>query len=165
MLPNTTNSFSKTIFLTVLALIAFAANSVLCRLALGKGMMDASSFTFIRLVSGIIVLWLILGIQNTKKRGKSFGNWLAALMLFLYAGAFSFAYIILDTGTGALILFAAVQLTMIVAALFKGDRLGMITWSGILLAFSGFVYLVLPDVESDQSWARRPRSEPPFLQS
>jgi drug/metabolite transporter (DMT)-like permease len=140
--------FIKTLFLTGLALIAFAANSVLCRLALGEKAIDASGFTIIRLVSGIIVLLLILGIQNRKKKATSFGSWQAASMLFVYAGAFSFAYITLDTGTGALILFAAVQLTMIIVALVKGDRLGIIAWSGILLAFAGFVYLILPGVSA-----------------
>jgi len=146
MIHKPADSFLKTIFLTGLALFAFAANSVICRFALGEKTIDAAGFTFTRLLSGIIILWLILSLQGSKKKGKSSGSWQAASMLFLYAGAFSFAYITLDTGTGALILFASVQLTMIFTALFRGERLGMIALSGILLAFSGFINLVLPGV-------------------
>jgi drug/metabolite transporter (DMT)-like permease len=145
---NSERTFFKTFIFTALALVAFAANSVLCRLALGERVIDASGFTILRLISGIIVLLLILGIQGRKAEITSKGSWQAAVMLFLYAGAFSFAYITLDTGTGALILFAAVQLTMIIIALTKGDRLGIIAWSGILLAFGGFIYLVLPGVSA-----------------
>ena len=141
-------SFTKTLLLTGLALIAFAANSVLCRLALGEEVIDASSFTVVRLLSGIIVLLLILKISSSNQKSTSYGSWVAALMLFLYAGAFSFAYITLDTGTGALILFGAVQLTMIIIALVKGDRLGVIAWAGVLISFAGFVYLVLPGVST-----------------
>ena len=146
MASNPTNSFVKTMFLTGLALIAFAANSVLCRSALGQATIDAASFTMIRLISGITALWFILLIRNGNKKQTLSGSWTAAAMLFLYAVAFSFAYISLETGTGALILFAAVQLTMILIALFKGERLGIIAWLGILIAFSGFIYLILPGV-------------------
>ena len=131
-----------------MALFAFAANSVLCRLALGEQTIDWSSFTIVRLLSGVVVLMLMLQFMTRKKKSTSSGRWPAALMLFLYAGAFSFAYITLDTGTGALILFGAVQLTMIIVALVKGDRLGIIAWSGVLIAFAGFVYLVLPGVST-----------------
>jgi drug/metabolite transporter (DMT)-like permease len=148
MSASQTNSFVKTLSLTGLALIAFAANSVLCRSALGQASIDAASFTTIRLVSGIIGLWVIRVTQHSKNRSTNYGSWQAAVMLFLYAGAFSFAYISLETGTGALILFAAVQLTMILFALFKGERLGFIAWSGILIAFSGFVYLIFPGVST-----------------
>ena len=141
-----TNSFAQTILYTGLALFAFAGNSILCRLALGEQTIDWSSFTIVRLSSGVIVLMLILQIMTRKKKLTFSGSWPAAFMLFLYAGAFSFAYITLDTGTGALILFGAVQLTMIIAALVKGDRLGSIAWSGVLIAFGGFIYLVLPGV-------------------
>lgn len=115
-------------------------------MALGEGAIDWSSFTIVRLLSGVIVLMLILQIRTRNKKSTSSGSWPAAFMLFIYAGAFSFAYITLDTGTGALILFGAVQLTMIIAALVKGDRLGIIAWTGVLVAFSGFIYLVLPEV-------------------
>ena len=96
----------KTIISTVFALLAFAGNSVLCRLALGDTAIDAASFTSIRLLSGIVVLAVILKISPKQKEITSKGSWLASLMLFLYAVSFSFAYISLDTGTGALILFA-----------------------------------------------------------
>ena len=134
----------RTFCLTVFALVAFAANSVLCRLALGEGSIDAASFTIIRLLSGAVVLLAILQLTGKKSLAPAKGSWSAALMLFIYAGAFSFAYISLDTGTGALILFGAVQLTMISAAVLSGDRLHLSEWTGIAIAFAGFVYLVLP---------------------
>lgn len=137
----------RTIALTVLALIAFAANSVLCRLALGEPSIDAASFTIIRLVSGAAVLFIILAFsRGTKTRGSGGGNWPSALMLFIYAITFSYAYISLDTGTGALILFGSVQITMILLSMLGGNRLHLIEWLGVLLAFTGLVYLVLPGV-------------------
>ena len=137
------NSF-RTFCLSGIALGAFAANSVLCRLALGEGSIDAAGFTVIRLVSGAVVLLGILKLSGGQSGPPSKGSWSAASMLFIYAGSFSFAYISLDTGTGALILFGAVQLTMISAAMFSGDRLHLSEWAGVALAFTGFVYLVLP---------------------
>ena len=130
--------------LTILALIAFAGNSVLCRLALADGSIDAASFSTVRLVSGAIALLLILQAANRGKRPASYGSWISATMLFLYAVCFSFAYISLDTGIGALILFGMVQATMIAGALWAGDRPGVAEWLGWLLAVSGFVYLVSP---------------------
>jgi drug/metabolite transporter (DMT)-like permease len=141
-------SFSKTLFLTLFALVAFAANSVLCRLALGEDTIDAASFTIIRLLSGVIILLVIVITTSKSKKTLSHGSWSAAIMLFTYAVAFSFAYISLDTGTGALILFAAVQLTMILVAIVKGERLSWYEWAGMVIAFSGFVYLVLPGVST-----------------
>lgn len=134
----------KIVSCTVFALFAFAGNSILCRLALGDGAIDAASFTAVRLLSGIIMLGLILFVTRNKKVSASKGSWLASIMLFLYAVTFSFAYISLDTGTGALILFAAVQLTMIFASLVLGNRLHSFEWLGVLIAFSGFVYLIIP---------------------
>ncbi len=137
----------QAILYTVLALVAFAGNSVLCRLALGQGSIDAGSFTVVRLLSGIVVLLLLL--QMTKKRSPNNaakGSWRAACYLFIYAVAFSFAYLSLDTGVGALILFGAVQITMIGMGLLAGDRLTPWNTVGVLLSFSGFVYLVLPDL-------------------
>ncbi|HEX7026949.1 MAG TPA: DMT family transporter [Gammaproteobacteria bacterium] len=136
----------KTFVLTALALIAFAANSVLCRLALGGNSIDAASFTVIRLLAGAITLALILCIARKRKNPFMGGRWPAAFMLFLYAITFSYAYVSLDTGTGALILFGSVQITMILAGLLSGVRLHMIEWAGVLIAFGGFVYLVLPGV-------------------
>lgn len=137
----------KTVVFTLLALIAFAANSVLCRLALGENSIDASSFTIIRLLSGAIVLIAILKISN-KTGSPSKGSWVSGAMLFLYAITFSFAYITLDTGTGALILFGSVQITMILLSLISGNRLHISEWAGLSIAFTGFVYLVLPGVSS-----------------
>ena len=136
----------KTSILTVLALIAFAANSVLCRLALGNGAIDASSFTVIRLLSGVIVLFIILSVKGNNNVVASKGSWTASFMLFLYAITFSYAYLSLDTGTGALILFGSVQITMILLSLVSGTRLHIIEWSGVILAFTGFVYLILPSI-------------------
>jgi len=129
-----------------LALVAFAANSVLGRLALGEGAIDASSFTVIRLVSGAVVLLAIVRIKGNRVGSSSKGSWSGGLMLFVYAIAFSFAYTLLDTGTGALILFGAVQITMILLSLLAGTRLHLSEWAGIAVAFAGFVYLMLPGV-------------------
>jgi drug/metabolite transporter (DMT)-like permease len=131
---------------TCLALIAFAANSVLCRMALGEKTIDASGFTILRLLSGAIVLFIILKFKNKKNNNKSKGSWMASIMLFLYAITFSFAYLTLDTGTGALILFGSVQTTMILLSLISGDRLHITEWAGVTIAFLGFVYLILPAV-------------------
>jgi drug/metabolite transporter (DMT)-like permease len=138
----------KTLIFTILALIAFAANSVLCRLALGGNKIDAASFTIIRLLSGALVLLVILQFHIDKKRLSSKGSWFASIMLFLYAVTFSFAYITLTTGTGALILFGSVQITMIFLALISGNRLHISEWMGVAIAFGGFVYLVLPGVNA-----------------
>ena len=114
---NSRNPVASTIVFTGLALIAFAANSVLCRLALGEQAIDASSFTVIRLLSGAVVLLAILRVNNNKTATQAKGSWASSLMLFLYALTFSFAYITLDTGTGALILFGSVQITMILLSI------------------------------------------------
>lgn len=140
------NSLLKTIILTGLALIAFAANSVLCRLALGNEAIDASSFTVIRLLSGAIVLCLIIVTTQKNTAASTKGGWTASFMLFLYAITFSYAYISLDTGTGALILFGSVQITMILLSLVSGTRLHLAEWIGVALAFTGFFYLILPGV-------------------
>lgn len=139
------NAFTlKIIASTSLALLAFAGNSVLCRLALGENTIDAASFTSIRLLSGIIVLAAILIITRRNSEPSSKGSWSASFMLFLYAVTFSFAYISLDTGTGALILFGSVQITMVLVNLIAGYRLHYSEWTGLLIALSGFVYLVKP---------------------
>ena len=132
---------------TAFALIAFAANSLLCRLALGKAAIDAASFTTIRLVTGALVLLLLVSVAG-KNRVTDRGNWASAFMLFLYAVAFSFAYISLNTGTGALILFASVQATMIIFAIWKGERLGYMGSLGLIVALAGLTYLVFPGLEA-----------------
>lgn len=136
----------KTIVCTCIALLAFAGNSVLCRLALAGDEIDAGSFTVIRLLSGIAVLLAILMASKGSKASTTKGSWLASLMLFVYALTFSYAYISLDTGVGALILFGSVQLTMILLGLISGNRLCSLEWVGVLIAFSGFVYLVKPSL-------------------
>ena len=140
------NYLFKTIILTSLALIAFAANSVLCRLALGNEAIDASSFTVIRLLSGTIVLLIILSTTRNTTGTTSKGSWAAGFMLFLYATTFSYAYISLDTATGALILFGSVQITMILLSLISGARLHITEWAGVVIAFIGFIYLILPEI-------------------
>jgi drug/metabolite transporter (DMT)-like permease len=141
-------SRTRTIWLTSLALIAFAANSLLCRLALAQPAIDAASFSLIRLVSGAVTLWLIVVISQAKNAEKSAkrldGNWLSALMLFLYVVGFSFAYLSLHTGVGALILFGMVQATMLLSAIISGERPSRMEWLGLLLALAGLVYLMLP---------------------
>ena len=145
MKTNTHQSPTKLILITTLALLAFAGNSILCRLALGDGAIDPAGFTIIRLLSAIVMLVLLTQLRQRQSQplfGSS--NWLAALVLFIYAVTFSFAYVDLDTGLGALVLFGAVQLTMILVYIIRGNRLHYSEWLGIGIAFSGFVYLVLP---------------------
>jgi drug/metabolite transporter (DMT)-like permease len=130
----------RTAILTLTALVAFAANSILCRLALRGATIDAASFTSLRLVSGAVALALI----QLARGGGFAGNWISAAALFLYAAPFSFAYLSLSAGTGALILFGAVQATMISAGLRDGERPHRLEWTGLLTALGGLVYLVLP---------------------
>lgn len=125
---------------------AFAGNSLLCRLALKQMSIDAASFTSIRIGSGAIALWLILKLGRRPGRGA--GNWVSALALFVYAAAFSFAYIILPAGTGALLLFTAVQATMIVWGFHKGERFDLKQWLGLLLASGGLVLLLFPGLST-----------------
>ncbi|WP_455201058.1 DMT family transporter [Kaarinaea lacus] len=136
----------KPVLLTLLAMLAFAANSILCRMALGEQLIDAASFTTIRLVSGAIVLALILVLRDSSLRKTLSFDIKASVSLFIYAICFSFAYIQLSTGTGALILFGTVQLTMIIFGVLQGDRPKFAAWLGILIACSGLAYLVSPGV-------------------
>lgn len=137
----------ETLTFTLAALIAFAANSVLCRLALKDAMIDAASFTAIRLLSGILMFLILYRFTvkpNAANQQRTSGSWKSAGLLFIYAASFSFAYISLDTGTGALVLFGAVQLTMIAMQFFAGKRLHLAEWFGVTVSFSGLVYLVYP---------------------
>lgn len=134
----------RVIFYTCFALTAFAFNSILCRLALGAELIDAASFTAVRLVSGAIMLLIISLIFSKRKNQMIGGNWLSAFFLFAYAICFSFAYINLTAATGALILFGAVQMTMLAAALQAGERPKTAEWMGIAAAFGGLIYLVFP---------------------
>ena len=133
---------------TSLTMVAFASNSLLNRLALGQESIDAVSYTTVRLVSGALVLWLIASLQKDSADSKVRGNWISASMLFLYAITFSFAYLSLSAGTGALILFGTVQMTMILFALRSGERPQLLEWLGVFLALGGLVYLVLPGLEA-----------------
>ncbi len=138
------------LLLTTTALTAFAANSVLCRLALGEGLIDAAGFSALRLLFGALVLLFIMWVKPNKQpqQPSSKGSWAASFMLFTYAVAFSYAYISLDTATGALILFGAVQMTIILLSMLSGDRLKLFEILGVLIAFGGFVYLVFPGIET-----------------
>lgn len=128
--------------LTALAMLAFAGNSLLCRVALREHAIDAGSFTAIRIGSGAVVLALICKLRRLPPRP----SWISAGALFGYAAAFSFAYITLPAGTGALLLFAAVQTTMIAAGLSRGERLHPRQWAGVLVAIGGLVLLLLPGI-------------------
>lgn len=125
-------------------MVAFAANSILCRLALADASIDPAGFTTIRLASGALTLLAVSTLMSRNTTRDDGGDWFSAFMLFAYAVAFSFAYISLGAGTGALILFAAVQATMIVAALWTGERPHALEWLGLVAALGGLVYLVFP---------------------
>lgn len=146
--------------LTALALTAFAGNSILCRMALRTGDADAIGFTVVRLITGVIALVGIsfatsvirgtgsLDLSTLPRAALGRGTWRASLCLFIYAISFSLAYLGLTAGTGALILFGCVQLTMIAASLFRGEAPGKLETVGLLTAFAGLVYLVLPGLAS-----------------
>ncbi len=138
-------SYARTIALTSLAMIAFAGNSLLCRIALKHTGIDAASFTTIRLISGAVVLWLVVRPGHATQ-GE--GNWLSAGALFVYAAGFSFAYISLPAATGALLLFGAVQATMIGHGILAGERLRKRQLTGLMLAFAGLVGLLLPGLSA-----------------
>jgi drug/metabolite transporter (DMT)-like permease len=135
---------TRRILLTILALTAFAANSLLCRLALLDGAIDPASFTTIRLAAGSLTLLLLL---RTLRQPEG-ASWTSGWLLALYAVPFAFAYRYLGAGTGALLLFGAVQSTMILGSYRLGKRLSAVQWSGLLLAFGGLIYLVLPGVHA-----------------
>jgi drug/metabolite transporter (DMT)-like permease len=137
---------ARIIVLTSLAMIAFAGNSLLCRLALKHTSIDAASFTTIRLISGALILWLIPRMSRGTEAGT--GNWLSALALFAYAAGFSFAYTSLPLGMGALLLFGAVQATMIGHGIWAGERLRRLQLAGLVLAFGGLVGLLLPGLSA-----------------
>jgi drug/metabolite transporter (DMT)-like permease len=127
-----------------LALVAFASNSLLARVALRGGAIDAAGYTAVRVASGAVALWLIAQLTARGAGRRVGGDWTGALLLVGYALPFSFAYLELTTGTGALILFGAVQATMIAGGLGAGERPGARTWAGLAIALAGLVALVLP---------------------
>lgn len=128
----------------LLALVAFAANSLFARLALGAGAIDAASYTAVRIGSGAAALWLIVLLTSRGTGRFVGGDWTSALLLVGYALPFSLAYLELTTGMGALILFGAVQATMIAAGLVAGERPSTRTWAGLGIAMAGLVGLVMP---------------------
>ena len=177
--------------LTLFAMIAFASNSLLCRAALKQTNIDAATFTFVRIFSGALALWLVMKMRiwlivdrtatpladcsetrvrfpsppsSPKGKGDLFslrekvrmrvldwkdaGNWISAVALFAYAAGFSFAYTSLLAGTGALLLFGAVQATMILWGLYKGERLNAIQIVGFIVAVTGLVVLVFPGLSA-----------------
>ena len=139
-------SYARIVALTSLAMIAFASNSLLCRVALKHTSIDAASFTSIRLVSGAVMLWLVVRINRSSQAGR--GNWRSAFALFAYAAGFSFAYVSLPAATGALLLFGAVQATMIGHGIWVGERLLGLQLVGLVLALGGLVGLLLPGLSA-----------------
>jgi drug/metabolite transporter (DMT)-like permease len=139
-------SYARIIALTALTMMAFAGNSLLCRVALKHTLIDPASFTTIRLISGGVMLWLVARMSRGTTTGE--GNWLSALALFVYAAGFSFAYVSLPAGIGALLLFGAVQATMIGYGIWTGERLLRLQLVGLLLAFGGLVGLLLPGLSA-----------------
>ena len=134
---------------TLFALVAFAANSILCRLALGQGAIDAATFTSIRLTSGALALLLLTAVTSRPaSKDSRAGSWTSALLLFLYAMPFSFAYVSLGVANGALILFLSVQATMLLGAIRTGERIHWLEWLGIVVAIGGLVVLVAPGLSA-----------------
>jgi drug/metabolite transporter (DMT)-like permease len=132
-------------FLTLLSVTAFAGNSLLCRIALKTTAIDAASFTLIRMASGALVLGAIVRMRGNH---GTLGSWGSAFWLFAYAIAFSLAYMTLSAATGALLLFGAVQATMIAYGLLKGERLRRVQWAGLVTAFAGLGALLLPGLSA-----------------
>jgi len=146
---------SPRLFLLILfAMIAFASNSLLCRAALKQTSVDPATFTFARIFAGALALWLIVTIRFsfsspvTRHPSLGSGNWPSAIALFVYAVGFSFAYVGLSAGTGALLLFGAVQATMILWGVRTGERLDTTEIVGILIALIGLVVLVFPGISA-----------------
>ena len=138
---------ARILMLTALAMVAFAGNSVLCRLALKHTGIDPASFTSVRLVAGACVLWLLVRVRDGRTSAAA-GNWPSAWALFAYAAAFSWAYVSLPTAAGALLLFGAVQATMIGVGLWRGERLAPLQTLGLVVACAGLVGLLLPGLSA-----------------
>src|SRR5689334_13929757 len=132
-------------------MLAFAGNSLLCRMALGGGAIDAASFTTIRFGSGALALLLLAAVSGAVRTSTRGGTWRSAAVLFVYAFPFAFAYTRLATGTGALVLFGTTQITMIAAGLRAGERPSTAEWIGLVIALSGLVWLVMPGLSTSPS--------------
>ncbi len=145
-MPIPTASVLTTPVLVLASLVAFAANSVLCRLALGPRLIDPVSFTTLRIISGALVLYGVLVLRGAWRRPDI--RPASALALFVYAMAFSLAYVSLPTASGALLLFGSVQITMIGVGIVKGERPSTQAWLGILLAVGGLIWLLAPGVQA-----------------
>ncbi|WP_127471656.1 DMT family transporter [Thiomicrorhabdus aquaedulcis] len=152
----------QTTFFTLLAMVAFAANAIVCRWALDGGWIDPVSFTSLRLGSAAAMLFLVMLWVNKAQQAQSpqklqhtvpsRGSWKAAFILFVYAITFSYGYVAISTANGALILSAVVQLTMIGYALRQGDKLHGLEWLGVALALIGLLYLVYPKLSTPSWW-------------
>lgn len=134
---------ARTFLLTGAALLCFAANSLLARAALGAGLVDAATFTSVRLASGAAALAILARLGRGERRSGG-GGWASGLLLFAYAAAFSLAYLRIHAAVGALVLFTAVQATMVGWAVVRGERPRAVQWAGILIALSGLAWLALP---------------------
>ena len=151
----------KVFIYTAFALVAFAFNSILCRLALRGEEADAAGFTLVRLVSGAVTLIVISYFFGRNRAGSPrgftsnliLGSWASAFFLFAYAICFSFAYLGLTAATGALVLFGSVQLTMVAVSIFRGERPGTLEWLGLVTAFGGLVYLAFPGLAAPPLYA------------
>ena len=143
-------SWLRVVLLTSLTMTAFAGNSLLCRLALRDTTIDPASFTGMRLLSGAVVLCLVVRARRSAQPGA--GSWWSAVALFAYAACFSYAYLSLAAATGALLLFSAVQATMIGYGLWSGERLSWIKTSGVVLALLGLLVLFLPGISTPPVW-------------
>ncbi|MCR9078344.1 MAG: DMT family transporter [Hyphomonadaceae bacterium] len=135
--------------ITTLVMIAFAANSVLGRLGLIGTEIGAGSFALVRLASGAAILVLICSMQGK----RAAGSWAGGVALLAYAGFFSYAYIALSAGMGAIILFAMVQITMLGWGLLRGERLSVVQWAGFSMAVAALIWLVSPSLEAPPLWA------------
>ena len=144
------NGMALTAAVTLVCMIFFAANSLLCRMALAGAGMDAVSYTVLRSVSAALVLWLFLRLRG--ERALRFGSWSAALALFAYMACFSWAYVNLPAAAGALIIAVAVQTSMVGAGVILGQRPSRAQALGIALAMTGLVYLLLPGLDAPPLW-------------
>ncbi|GGP18374.1 DMT family transporter [Silvimonas iriomotensis] len=139
---------ARVFVLTLFAMVAFAGNSILCRLALKQTGIDPASFTMIRIASGALVLLMLMYLRRQRPRPSLKGNLASSLALFVYAAGFSYAYVNLPAAAGALILFGAVQISMIGYGLWRGERLAPVQWLGVLLAAAGVIGLMLPGLSA-----------------
>ena len=140
----------RLVLLTTAAMVAFAGNSLLCRLALKATGIDPAMFTSVRLASGAIALWIIVRMRRAPPGPASAGDWASAFWLFAYAAGFSFAYVPLPAGMGALLLFGSVQATMIGQGLWNGERLRALQVLGLAVAFAGLAALLLPGASAPE---------------